>query len=287
MSGFAQEEILLYEEVPEMKKTELTEKIDYDEKGRLKRISFVLTPRLIVFPPEKPCGTAVIICPGGGYRSLNIENTRFISERLNAVGVTTFVLVYRLPSSEIMLNPSIAGLQDVQEAFRLVRRRAAEWGLQTDKIGLWGSSAGGHLAAMAATHYLSAFEKDKPTAGLRPDFLILAWPVVTFRAPYVHKGSMYNLLGPAPTGEQLAFYSPEEHITNDTPPTFLVHASNDPAVPAYNSISFFSKLIEAGIRSELHIYESDKHGFGITPDEQDSWMSQLFVWMKNQNLLKH
>lgn len=254
--------------------------------GRGGIVENIWVPRLVVFKPERSCGTGVIICPGGGYQTLNIENARFISERLNAEGVTTFVIVYRLPSSEIMLNPSIALLQDVQEAFRLVRSRAAEWRLQAGKIGLWGSSAGGHLAAMGATHYPTAFEKDKPTAGLRPDFLILAWPVVTFREPYV-QGSVYYLLGPDPTMEQLAFYSPEEHITKDTPPAFQVHASNDLIVPAYNSILFYLKMFRAGVPSELHIYESDKHGFGIAPDVKDSWMSQLFVRMKNQNLLKH
>jgi acetyl esterase/lipase len=269
-----------------MKTCDIQEKVSHDDKGNLHRVSNVLYPRLVVFRPVKPCGTAVIICPDGGYKSLNIENARFIAQRLNTEGITAFVLVYRLPSGQMMTNLSIAGLQDVREAFRLVRRQADKWKLLLDKIGLWGSSAGGHLAAMAATHYNTVFEEGKSIDGLRPDFLVLAWPVVSFCSEYTHKGSMRNLLGENPGMEQKFFFSPERHVTHNTPPTFLVHADNDTSVSANNSIMFYQALKEAGVPAELHIYGKGGHGFGIVPDVRDSWMNRLFVWMCQQNFIQ-
>jgi len=140
---------------------------------------------------------------------MNVENTRFIAHRLNTIGITVFVLVYRLPVNNSTPSRPVVALQDVQAAIRMVRGNAAEWGLLPDKIGLWGSSAGGHLAAMAATHHSTSFLPDNDATGLRPDFLILAWPVISFRPGLVHKGSMNNLLGLTATEEQIAFNSPD------------------------------------------------------------------------------
>jgi acetyl esterase/lipase len=193
--GFCQQEVPLYDIVPNSKSNNLQENILYDDQGNVQRVSSVLNPRLIVFSPKNPCGTGIIICPGGGYKGLNIENARFIAERLNQAGITAFILIYRLPSAQLQEDPSVSCLQDVQEAFRLVRRQAHSWGLSPDKTGLMGSSAGGHLAAMAATHYHIAYEKDKATDGLRPDFLVLAWPVISFRPGYIYKGLIELLLG--------------------------------------------------------------------------------------------
>jgi acetyl esterase/lipase len=257
----------------------------YNQAGELTHISSVAIPRLMVYKPDRICGTAIIICPGGGYRRLNVENTRFIANRLTRMGIIVFVLVYRLPADIVSPDKSIAALQDVQTAFRIIRDKAAEWGLSPDKIGLWGSSAGGHLAAMAATHHSTSYVAESDTTGLRPDFLVLAWPVISFRPDLVNKGSMENLLGKNPSELQVADYSPDECVNGSTPPAFIVHADDDPTVKSGNSIRFYEALKKAGIPAELHIYEKGGHGFGIAPDVSDSWMSQLEVWLKNRGLI--
>lgn len=282
LTVYSQQEIPLYEIVPNFKSSETKENISHDKDGNIQYISNVLNPRLIVFFPEKPCGTAIIICPGGGYSRLNIENTRFIAQRLNREGITVFSLIYRLPSVQSQENPSISGLQDVQEALRLVRSQATKWNLYDNRIGLWGSSAGGHLAAMAATHAQTSYENHKTTDGIRPDFLILAWPVISFLPPLAHNGSVRNLLGDNPNNKQLAYFSPEESVDRNTPPTFLVQASDDSTVNVGNSIIFYQALIKAGINAEMHLYEKGGHGFGIIPEDKNSWMEQLFPWIQNQ-----
>ncbi|QIP12695.1 alpha/beta hydrolase [Spirosoma aureum] len=271
--------------VPNSVASSLPERRTYDSSGKLTALSTIIIPRLLVFRPAVPNGTGLIICPGGGYKNLNIENVRFIAQRLNQWGVTAFVLVYRLPADGLMQDQTTGSMQDAQQAFRLVRQRAAEWGIRPNRIGLWGSSAGGHLAAMAATHFTKAFEPGKDTTGLRPDFLVLAWPVISFRLGIAHQGSVKNLLGEHPTVQQLADYSPDEQVTATTPPTFLVHAGDDPTVAFANSIQFYQRLKKVGVPAELHLYEKGGHGFGIKPEITDSWMSQLEIWLCNRGFL--
>ncbi|RRA98083.1 alpha/beta hydrolase [Larkinella rosea] len=261
------------------------ERRTYDAAGRLTALSNVLVPRLFVYRPASPNGTGLIVCPGGGYRNLNTENARFIAQRLNQWGVTVFVLTYRLPADGLMQDRSIGPFQDAQQALRLVRQRAAEWGLQPNRLGILGSSAGGHVAAITATRFTKAFEPGKDTSGLRPDFLVLCWPVISFRADMAHPGSVKNLLGDHPTATQRVEYSPEEHVTTATPPTFLVHAGDDPTVKFSNSIRFYEALKKAGVPAELHLYEKGGHGFGLKPDLPDSWMTQLEIWLRNRGLL--
>lgn len=261
------------------------EKRTYDADGRLTALSNVIVPRLIVYRPATSNGTGIIICPGGGYRNLNTENARFIAQRLNQWGITAFVLTYRLPADGLMQDRSVGPFQDIQQAFRVVRQRAAEWGIQPNRLGVLGSSAGGHVAAIAATQFTKAFEPGKDTTSLRPDFLVLCWPVVSFRPDIAHQGSVKNLLGDQPTDKQLADFSPEEHVTAATPPTFLVHAGNDPTVKFSNSIRFYEALRKANVPAELHLYEKGGHGFGIKPDLPDSWMTQLEIWLRNRGFL--
>ncbi|QDK81922.1 alpha/beta hydrolase [Spirosoma sp. KCTC 42546] len=261
------------------------EKRTYDETGRLTAVSHVLVPRLIVYRAASPNGTGLIICPGGGYRNLNTENARFIAQRLNQWGITAFVLTYRLPTDGLMQDRAVGPFQDAQQALRIVRQRAAEWQLQTRRIGILGSSAGGHVAAMAATQFSKVFELGKDTTALRPDFLVLCWPVVSFRPDIAHQGSVKNLLGDHPAAGQLADYSPEEHVTAATPPTFLVHAGDDPTVTFSNSIRFYEALKKVNVPAELHLYEKGGHGFGIKPDLPDSWMTQLEIWLRNRGFL--
>ncbi|GAB3704845.1 alpha/beta hydrolase [Spirosoma flavus] len=279
-------EIPLYPNaIPNSVTSRQPEKRTYDAEKRLTALSNVIIPRLIVYRSSSPNGTGIIICPGGGYRNLNTENARFIAQRLNQWGVTAFVLTYRLPADGLMQDRSIGPFQDVQQAFRVVRQRAAEWGIQPNRLGVLGSSAGGHVAAMAATQFTKAFESGKDTTSLRPDFLVLCWPVVSFRPDIAHQGSVKNLLGEHPTEKQLADFSPEEHVTTATPPTFLVHAGDDPTVKFSNSIRFYEALKKVNIPAELHLYEKGGHGFGIKPDLPDSWMTQLEIWLRNRGFL--
>ncbi|GAB3958713.1 alpha/beta hydrolase [Spirosoma harenae] len=272
-------------EVPNSVVSTQPEKRTYDAEGRLIALSNVIIPRLIVYRPATSNGTGIIICPGGGYRNLNTENARFIAQRLSQWGVTAFVLTYRLPADGLMQDRSIGPFQDAQQALRLVRQRATEWQLQSNRVGILGSSAGGHVAAITATQFTKAFEPGKDTTSLRPDFLVLCWPVVSFRSDIAHQGSVKNLLGDYPTDKQLADYSPEEHVTADTPPTFLVHAGDDSTVKFSNSIRFYEALKKANVPAELHLYEKGGHGFGINPALPDSWMSQLEIWLRNRGFL--
>ncbi|GAB4012683.1 alpha/beta hydrolase [Spirosoma migulaei] len=271
--------------VPNSVATKQPEKRTYDEAGRLTAVSHVLVPRLIVYRAASPNGTGLIICPGGGYRNLNTENARFIAQRLNQWGITAFVLTYRLPADGLMQDRTVGPFQDAQQALRVVRQRAIEWQLQPNRVGILGSSAGGHVAAMAATRFTKAFELGKDTTALRPDFLVLCWPVVSFRPDIAHQGSVKNLLGDHPAAGQLADYSPEEHVTAATPPTFLVHAGDDPTVTFSNSIRFYEALKKVNVPAELHLYEKGGHGFGIKPDLPDSWMTQLEIWLRNRGFL--
>jgi len=282
----AETELPLYtSEVPNSIPATQPERKTFNEAGQLTALSRVIKPRLLVYRPATNNGTGIILCPGGGYRNLNIENVRFIAQRLNKLGITAFILTYRLPADSLMVDRSIGALQDVQQSLKLVRQRATEWGLRTDRIGLWGSSAGGHLAAVAATHWNKSYLPDKDTLNLRPDFLVLAWPVVSFRPEVAHQGSMKNILGEHPTEQQIANFSPDEQVTSATPPTFMVHASDDPSVPTANSILFYEALKKNKVPAELHIYEKGGHGFGIDPIVKNSWMSQLEVWMNNRKLI--
>ncbi|KAA0988790.1 alpha/beta hydrolase [Dyadobacter sp. UC 10] len=277
-------EIPLYaSKVPNSIPATQPEKRTFNAAGQLTALSKVIAPRLIVFRPAAANGTGIIICPGGGYRNLNIENVRFIAQRLNKMGITAFVLTYRLPADSLMVDKSVGAMQDIQQAFRVVRKMAAEWKLS--RIGVWGSSAGGHLAAMAATHWNKAYETGKDTANLRPDFAVLAWPVITFNGSDAHKGSVQNLLGSNATEAQIREFSPEESVDAQTPPTFLVHAGDDPTVSFQNSMLFYQALKKQKVPTELHIYEEKTHGFGINPEVKHSWMSQLEIWLTNRGLI--
>lgn len=247
------------------------------------------TPTLSIYlpPAERAVGTAVVVCPGGGYATHAMDHEgRQIAEWLNGFGVAAFVLKYRLGPR--YRHP--APLHDAQRALRVVRSRAAEWGLASDRIGIWGFSAGGHLASTAATR----FEEGSPQAAdpgdrvsTRPDFLILAYPVISMTEAYTHAGSRTRLLGEAPDSALALALSNEKHVTPQTPPTFLFHTNADEGVPAENSIAFYLALREAGVPAELHIYEPGKHGVGLAPDDPvlSTWADRLADWMHGRGLL--
>lgn len=280
---YAQEEILLYGNmIPNERANNIIEKRIKDKDGSLHYVQDITKPFLIRYSPEKKSRTSIILCPGGGYARLNMKNARYMAKRMNEWGITVFVLAYRLPSEKIMLDSTIGSLQDVQAALKLVKKKSVEWGLDKNKVGLLGSSAGGHLAAMAATHFDMTFSPDIDFEGLRPDYVVLTWPVTSFRKK---SGSLSRLLGENPSEEQLKFYSPEENVKTNTPPTFLVHGGDDPAVSVEHSINYYKALRKNKIPAELHIYQNDKHGFGMSPDDNNTWMERMKEWLVVNNLM--
>jgi acetyl esterase/lipase len=240
----------------------------------------VSNPTITPFFPEKgkANGTAVLIFPGGSYARLSIEHEGYdVAREFNKIGVTAFVVKYRLPSDEIMVDKTIGPLQDAQQAIMLVRKRAAEWGIDPAKIGVLGFSAGGHLASTVGTHFNKAVIDDKDNINLRPDFMLLLYPVITF-GPFAHAGSRDNLLGKKPTQEMLDLYSNEKQVTSNTPPAFIVQAADDKTVPVQNSLLFYNALLNFKIKAEMHIFQEGGHGFGLdNPKNKGKW----FDWCKN------
>ena len=246
-----------------------------------------LTPYLP--PKENATGASVIVCPGGGYSRLSEAEGRPVAEWLNGIGVAAFVLKYRLgPRYQ---HP--APLQDAARAIRTVRARAAEWGLDPERIGILGFSAGGHVASTIATHFdAGRADATDPIERVssRPNVAILIYPVITMREK-THAGSKKNLLGDDPKPELVALLSNEEQVTKETPPTFLVHTSNDAAVPVENSLMFAAALRRAGVPFEFHLYERGPHGFalgtrgGVTNPVLATWPAHCAYWLRLRNFV--
>jgi acetyl esterase/lipase len=252
------------------------------------RIKLVTDPTLTLFKPNEANGTAVIICPGGGYEWLAFdkEGTN-IADWLNKFGITAFVLKYRLPNDFIMQNKSIGPLQDAQEAVRIVRKNSAKWNIDPDKIGIMGFSAGGHLASTASTHFNEKVYRSDSTSA-KPDFSILIYPVISMRHEITHMGSRENLLGKNPGEQLIEHFSNELQVNKDTPPAFLVCAEDDRTVPVENSIQYFLALKKFGIPAELHIYEKGGHGFGMGSkgETEADWPEACVHWLKMNRFIK-
>jgi acetyl esterase/lipase len=250
--------------------------------SQLTSTSKVTVPTLSLFLPDKDKsnGTAIVICPGGGYLHLAIDKEGFkIAKWLNTLGITAFVLKYRLPSDEIMENKTIGPLQDAQEALRIVRRDAKKWNINPEKIGIMGFSAGGHLASTVSTHYLDeVYVHD--TISAKPNFSILIYPVISMEEEITHQGSKTNLLGNTPSDSLVKFYSNEQQIDSLTPPAFLIHASDDKVFPVENSINYYKPLKNNNFPAELHIYETGGHGFGLgVMDTSLYWTVSCEHWL--------
>ena len=228
-------------------------------------------PTITIYLPERDAvKTGVVVCPGGGYHALAMDHEgRQIAEWLNARGVAAFVLKYRLGPRYHHPAP----MDDVHKAIRTVRERAGEFGIGADRIGVWGFSAGGHLASTAATHF---------DAATRPDFAILCYPVITFSDAYTHSGSRTNLLGDQPDPKLVELLSNEKQVTPQTPPVFLFATSDDQAVPVENSLLFYQAARKAGVPVEMHIYEHGRHGVGLAQSDPvlGSWPRRLEAWLR-------
>jgi acetyl esterase/lipase len=231
--------------------------------------------------------TAVIICPGGGYTRLAIGHEGHdVAKWFNQSGVVGIVLKYRLPSDQIMKNKSVGPLQDAQEAIRIVRRRAKEWNIDPNKIGIMGFSAGGHLAGSVSTLYGYHTYEPTDTVSARPDFSCLIYGVLSMRDTYAHSNSKKNLLGEHPDTALVERFSPECQVNEKTPPAFIVHASNDSTVPALASVQYYSVLRKHSVPAELHIYETGGHGFGLARNKntESEWPQACLNWMKMHGL---
>ncbi|MEY4204532.1 MAG: hypothetical protein RL013_2236 [Bacteroidota bacterium] len=266
----------------------------------------VITPELTAYLPEasKNTGFAVIICPGGGYAGLAIDHEgHHMAKKLSENGIAGFVLKNRLPNAAMMTNKEIVPLQDAQRAIQLVRENAGKWGVNPGKIGIAGSSAGGHLASSAGTHYRNALIDNARHTSLRPDFMILNYPVISFADSLTHHGSRFNLIGnmeqaefdklmadkehadknlaaiPVPA-DKVAEYSSELQVTDDTPPVFITHAVDDEVVKVQNSLLFEAALRQHGVPVETFFYARGGHGYGMfNPFGEVAWIDNCIRWI--------
>jgi len=257
--------------------------------NQLQSTSQVTAPNLSAYLPKKELAnrSAVVVFPGGGYSHLAMyKEGKKVAEWLNSLGVTAFVLKYRLPSDLIMKDQTIGPLQDAQEAVRILRSNAKEWNIDPTKIGVLGFSAGGHLASTLSTHYQDKVY-DSTTISARPDFSILIYPVISMEDGITHNGSKTSLLGANASKELIDKYSNEKQITSETPKTFLVHASDDKAVPVENSIYYYLNLKKNNVPVEMHIYEKGGHGFGLgTVGTHTDWSKACAKWLAENNYIQ-
>ncbi len=286
----AQVVIPLYDQEIPNSRTVVNEEYSRIEPGNILIVSKVSRPSLTIFlaPAEKATGAAVIICPGGGYTNLAMgyEGTE-VAQRFNESGISAFVLKYRIPSDETMVNKEIGPLQDAQRALLLVRLRAAEWKIDSSLIGIMGFSAGGHLAATAGTHFQKNYIDNPLHVSLRPDFMLLIYPVISFKSPIAHMGSAHNLLGPHPSEKQINEFSNEMQVTELTPPAYLVHAKDDNVVPYANSVVFAEALKNQHIPEKVFLYEQGGHGFGMTNKTSARlWMDDCIKWISGLKPVK-
>jgi acetyl esterase/lipase len=245
-------------------------------------------PTLTIYLPAAPqaTGSAIVVCPGGGYGGLAMDHEGHqVARLLTSRGIAAFILKYRLGPR--YHHPAMQ--QDVLQAIRYARWNADELAIRKDRIGVLGFSAGGHLASTAATlfdagHAGSAAPIDAISS--RPDFAALIYPVITMNQESTHKGSQRNLLGDSPSAELLAKLSTEKQVTARTPPTFLFHTNEDTGVPAENSVQFYLALRRAGVPGELHIFQKGQHGLGLAPADPALrvWPELLFTWMQGLGL---
>jgi len=260
------------------------------ERNGVLRISTVQEPTLEVYLPAKSnaTGQALLIFPGGGYSILayDWEGTD-IAKFLNGKGIAGIIVKYRLPSSKSQSDKHIVPLIDAQRAMRMVRAKAPEFHLDANKIGIIGFSAGGHLASTLGTHFeekvydpIDAIDQESA----RPDFMALGYPVITFGGA-THKGSKNNLIGEHPDPELEDYFSNEKQVAEDTPPTFLFHATDDEAVPVENSLLFYQALKDVGVSATMHIYPKGGHGFSLALKDAhlSGWTERMFEWIQSLN----
>jgi acetyl esterase/lipase len=253
------------------------------DRGFVQKVS---RPQIQVYLParSRATGASVLIFPGGGYGGLTFDfegtqQARFFLDH----GIAAFVVKYRIPSDQTMEHKSIGPLQDAQQAVRFVRLHAREWNLDPARVGAIGFSAGGHLASTLATHFNKAYVDNPDQISLRPDFLIVVYPVISMDAKITHMDSRKALLGTNPSDDQVRLFSNELQVTKDTPPTLILHAADDGLVDVDNSIVFFEALRHAGVAVEARLFEKGQHGFFLMP--RDHWQAAILEWLTSNGWL--
>lgn len=250
------------------------------------RIWRVTKPGVYAFvvPKQENNGTAILICPGGGYERLSYLYNGFnLAKWYNSIGVSAFVLIYRLPHQADLQKRQIAPLQDAQRAMRIIRANASKWNIKADKIGIMGTSAGGHLATTLGTHFedVSAIKDSLDAVDYRANFMVLLSPVISM-GKYAHAGSKRHLIGADTTKEMIDRFSNEFRVSSSTPPTFLVHALNDSTVKVQNSVMFYTALLDKKVNASIHIFPQGGHGIRMddNPGSTDLWLNLLELWLK-------
>jgi acetyl esterase/lipase len=247
----------------------------------------VTKPTLEIYLPEQKnsTGAGVVICPGGGYAVVVYQAEGVgTAKEFAKNGVAAFVLKYRLPNDSTMIDKKIGPLQDAQQAIKVVRENASKWGIDTNKVGIMGFSAGGHLASTEATHYRKAVIEDKDNTNLRPDFQILVYPVISMEDSLTHLGSRTELLGENPSKKIKDEFSNDLHVDKNTPQAYITQAGDDKTVDVDNSIVYYEALRHHGVAAELHLYPHGGHGFVLKLKTAD-WMAPIFKWMKNSKII--
>lgn len=265
------------------------EETQYDALGIVKGVNKVSVPEITIFEPAEKLknGTSILVLPGGGYTHLAINKEGFkVAKWLNTLGITAIVLKYRMPADSTMETKSIGPLQDAQEAIRYIRANADSLDIDAQKIGVLGFSAGGHLASTLSTQFDKQTYTSSNRVSARPDFSILIYPVITLKDDFTHKGSKNALLGEKPSKSLVEKFSNELQVTNNTPPTLLVHATNDKAVPVENSQQYYNALRKANVPAEFLIYQDGGHGFGLgTTGTHNQWPKACEKWLRQNKFL--
>ena len=276
----AQEIMNLYpDKIPNSKETGIQETYT---KGMYKGVT---VPTLEIYLPEKDkaTGTAVVICPGGGYSVIVFQGEGVSTAKEFAKnGIAAFVLKYRLPDDSILLDKKIGPLQDAQQAIKVVRENASKWGIDVNKVGIMGFSAGGHLASTEATHFKKSYIENTNNTNLRPDFQILVYPVISMQDSLTHPDSRRKLLGNNPSKAIVDEFSNELQVNDNTPPAYITHATDDKLVDVDNSIGYFEKLRHHNVAVEMHIFQKGGHGFIFG---HKGWMGPLLKWMEDSKLI--
>ncbi len=253
-------------------------------------IQRVSRPTITVYlpPKEKANGTAVIIYPGGGYWVVAAGHEGAdVAREFNKIGITAFVVKYRIPYDSTMKNKEIGPLQDAQRAIQFVRENAGQWKINKNQIGIMGFSAGGHLASTAGTHFQKSYITNPKKTSLRPDFMILVYPVISFIDTVGHMGSRDQLIGKNPSKEKIKEYSNELQVNSKTPPTFLIHSKDDDVVKVANATRFQEALQKNKVRNGIYLYDKGGHGYGMNnPTSNEKWMDHVAEWMKKNKWIK-
>ncbi len=256
--------------------SKVTDNLETNLNGVARMVS---RPTLTMYVPSKANGTSVIICPGGGYGVLVMDREgERIAKEFNKIGITAFVLKYRLPSEKWMIETAIGPLQDAQRAIIMVRENAKKWNIDPYKIGIMGFSAGGHLAATAGTHFDKSLVESKLGTSPRPDFMLLVYPVISLMNDIGHLGTRNNLLAGKDSEKLKREFSNEFWVNKNTPPTFITHAADDKVVPVEHSLRFYRQLLDQGVSVEMHLYAKGGHGYLKEPSLEE-WFGRCQQWL--------